>query len=81
MKKRSRRYGKNRHGHKRSKYKKWSSMIMLICVKQHLSKIWSSIYDKVKPHWGWVEKKNVAYKKRAYWKSSIWATKELKSRV
>ena len=24
--------------------------------KQHLSKIWSSIYEKVKQHWGWIEK-------------------------
>ena len=26
-------------------------------VKQHLSNIWSSIHEKVKQHWGWVEKK------------------------
>ena len=34
----------------------------LICIKQHLSKIWSSIQEKVKQHWGWVEK-SAAYKK------------------
>ena len=34
-------------------------MITLICNKQHLSNIWSSIHEKVKQHWGWVEKKRV----------------------
>ena len=29
-------------------------------VKQHLSNAWSSIHEKVKQHWGWVEK-SVAY--------------------
>ena len=28
------------------------SIIMNICIKQHLSNIWSSL----KQHWGWVEK-------------------------
>ena len=40
--------------------------MMLICIKQHLSNIWSSIYEKVKQDSGWVQKKkkkeNVAYK-------------------
>ena len=40
-----------------SKYKKGLSMIMVICIKQHLSNIWSSIREKVKQNWGWVEKK------------------------
>ena len=40
-------------------------MMMVICIKQHLSNIWSSIHEKVKQHWGWVEK-NVAYKKNVY---------------
>ena len=35
---------------------------MLICIKQHLSSILSSIHEKVKQHLGWIEKK-VAYKK------------------
>ena len=26
-------------------------MMMFICIKQHLSNIWSSIYEKVKQHW------------------------------
>ena len=37
-----------------------SSMVMLILIKQHQRNIWSSIHEKVKQHWGWVEK-NVAY--------------------
>ena len=37
-------------------------MMMLLCVKQNLSNIWSSIHEKVKQHRGWVEK-SVAYKK------------------
>ena len=30
------------------------TVIMLICIKQHLSNIWSSIYEKVKQYWCWV---------------------------
>ena len=67
MKNRSHRYGINRHrprhGHKYSKYKKCLSMMMLICIKQHLSHIWGSIYEKVKQHWGWVEKKTLPIRK------------------
>ena len=70
MKKRSPRYVINRpsswHGHKYSKYKKCLSMMMLICIKQHLSNIWSSIHEKVKQHWGWVEKKTLLIKKSMY---------------
>ena len=61
----SRKYGINRpicrHGHKWSKYMKCLSMMMLICIKQHLSNIWNSIYENVKQHWGLVEK-SVVYK-------------------
>ena len=39
--------------------------MMLLCIKQHLSNIWSSIHEKVKQHWAWVEK-SVAYKKSLY---------------
>ena len=39
---------KSRHGHKYSKYKTCLSMIMLICIKQHLSNIRNSIHEKVK---------------------------------
>ena len=52
MKIRSHRYDLNRtkskHGHKYSKYKKCLSMMMLICIKQHLSNIWNLIHVKVK---------------------------------
>ena len=62
----SHKYGINRsrcrYGHKYSKYMKRLSMMMLICIKQHLSNIWSSVYENVNQHWGWVEK-SVAYKK------------------
>ena len=67
IKNRSHRYEINRpssrHGCKYSKYKKCLSMMILICIKQHLSKIWSSIHEKVKQHWGWVEKKRCLSKK------------------
>ena len=53
---------RSRHGHRYSKCKKLLSKMMLIYIKQHLSNIWSSIHEKVKPHWGWVEK-SVTYKK------------------
>ena len=33
------------------------SVIMLACIKQRLSNIWSSIHENVKQAWGWVEKK------------------------
>ena len=45
----------SRHGRKYSKYKKCLSMMMLVCVKQHLSNISSSINEKPKRCWGWVE--------------------------
>ena len=32
-------------------------MMMVICIKQHLSNIWSSIHEKVKQRGAWVEKK------------------------
>ena len=61
MKNRLHRYDINiprfRHVHKYTKYKMCLSMIMVICIKQHLSNIWSSIHEKVKQHWGCVEKK------------------------
>ena len=48
---------KPRHGHKYTKYKICLSIIMVLCIEQHLSNICSSIHEKVKQHWGWVEKK------------------------
>ena len=52
-----------RHGHKYTKYKICLNIMMVVCIKQHLSNIWSSTHEKVKQHWGWAEKKCVAYKK------------------
>ena len=67
MKNRLHRYYINRpwcrHGHEYTKYKKCLGMMMLICIKQYLSNIWSSVYEKVKQHWDWV-KKNRFYKKK-----------------
>ena len=52
MKIRSHRYDINwlrfRHGGKYSKYKTCLSMIILIGIKQYLSNIWCSFYEKVK---------------------------------
>ena len=51
MKNRSHRYDiKRPHGQKYSKYKKCLSIMMLICIKHHLSNAWSSIHEKVKQH-------------------------------
>ena len=63
MKNRSHRYDiRPRHGHKYTKYKMRLSIMKDVSIKQHLSNIWRSIHEKVKQHWGWVEK-SVAYKK------------------
>ena len=35
----------------------------MICIKQHIRNIWSSIDENVKQQWGWLEK-SVAYKKK-----------------
>ena len=47
----------SRHGYKYSKYKNCLGVMVLICVKQHLSNTWSSNHEKVKQHSGWIEKK------------------------
>ena len=39
--------------------KKGLSKMMLICIKQHLSNIWSWIHEKVKLHLGRVKKKKI----------------------
>ena len=61
MKNRSQRYDRNRpkprHGPKYTQYKMCLSKMMITYFKQHLCIIWSSIREKVKQHWGWVEKK------------------------
>ena len=60
MKNRSRLYNINRprqrQGHKYTKYKMCLGIIMVICIKQHLSNIWRSIQETVSQHWGWFEK-------------------------
>ena len=51
-----------RHGPKYTKYKMCLSIMMVMCTKQHVSNIWSSIHDKI----SLVEaklKKSIAYKK------------------
>ena len=52
MKNRSQRYDINRArprpGHKYTKYEMCLSKLMVICIKQHLSNILSSIHEKVK---------------------------------
>ena len=48
---------KSRNGHEYTENEKCLSMMMLLCIKQHLSNIWSLIHENVKQHWGWVEKK------------------------
>ena len=51
MKNRSQRYliyrPRPRHGHKYTKEKMWHSIMMVACIKQYLSNIWSSIHEKV----------------------------------
>ena len=70
MKNRSHKYGihrpRHRNRHKYTKHKMYLNMVMVICIKEQLSKVWNSIHEKVKPQWGWVEKKSVAYKKGVY---------------
>ena len=52
----------SRYGHKYSKYKICLSLIF-ICIKQHISNMWSSVHEKIKQQWGWVEKKRCLLKK------------------
>ena len=39
-----------RHGHKYNKYKMCLIMMIVKCIKQHLSNIWSSVHEEVKQH-------------------------------
>ena len=42
-------------------------MVLLICIKQHLSNIWRSIYEiQVKQRWGWLEKEELVIKKHVF---------------
>ena len=38
-------------------------ILIYIYIKQYLSNIWSSVREKAKQHWGWVEKKALLIKK------------------
>ena len=64
-KKRSHRYDINRlkprHGQKYTKYKMCMDMMMLLCITQHLSNIWSLIHEKVNNTEAELEK-SAAYK-------------------
>ena len=68
MKNRSYRYNTNkprpRHRHTYTKYKMCLDIMRVTCIKQPLSTVWSSIHEKDKQHWGWVEKKALPIKKR-----------------
>ena len=70
IKNRSQRYDINRprtgYRHKYAKYKMCLSIIMVICIKQHLSNIWSSIRKKVK-HTEAELKKALLIKKSVYY--------------
>ena len=59
-----------RNGHKDTKYKMCLSIMMVICIEQHLRNIWSSIHEKVRQHWGSVEK-SITHKK-AITRSFTW---------
>ena len=54
MKNRSPRYDINRPKPRYSTHKK-SLKMLLICIKQHISNIWSSVHEKNKQHWYWGE--------------------------
>ena len=51
-----------RHGHKYGECQKCLSMMMLKCIEQHLSNIWSSTHEKLS-NTDTELKKSVAYKK------------------
>ena len=53
---------KNRSHKNDIKYKKHLGMMMLICIKQHLNNICSSIHEKFKQRWDWLEKKALVIK-------------------
>ena len=66
MKNRSHKYNTNKlRPRQRHKYTKWKIclvIVMVICIKEYLSNIWSLIYEKIMSL-SW--KKSVAYKKAA----------------
>ena len=68
MKNSSHRYDINRprfrHGHKYSTYKKNLTMMILICIKQHLRNTWRSVHTTLR-----LSLKSVAYKKSVYFRT------------
>ena len=48
-----------RHVHRSTTYKKCLCIMMVVCIKLHMS----SIHGKFKQHWGWVEQKMLLIKK------------------
>ena len=54
MKNRPPRYDINRPKPRYTTHKK-SLKMLLICIKQHISNIWSSVHEKNKQHWYWGE--------------------------
>ena len=63
IKNRSEIYDINRPKPRYNKYKKCLNMMLFMYIKQHLNNIWSSIQEKVKQYWGWIEKKRCLQKK------------------
>ena len=65
MKNGSHRYDMPRspYGHKYSKYKKYFSIKILICIKQHLTTFEAQFMKRSKQIWSWVEKELCLQKK------------------
>ena len=40
------------------------AMLMIVCTKQHITNIWSSVCERGKLHWGWVWKKRLSEKEK-----------------
>ena len=53
---------RSRHWQKDSKYKRCLNMMIPVCTKQHVSRLSSSVHEKVKQHWGCTENTS-AYQK------------------
>ena len=56
-----------RHGHKYTKYKMCLGIKMVICIKQHLSNIWSWIHKKLRNTDAGLKKKALLIKKSVYY--------------
>ena len=56
-------WSRPRHGHKYTEYKMCFSIMIFMCIKLHLSNIWSSVHEKLCNTKAEL-KKSVAYKKK-----------------